>query len=164
MRDRLNHPPSNVFLKEQLWFADEDAVRKQQVPRQSVEKGCQKSICPWVLWLSKVICVFNDAFEAIYPLHHSGVVDLGRIEGPEPSVEVPAKREGGSPPQQRLLAHAHRLLAHTGLNTQVTGSYWLINRLLAHNHMLLAHPGAYTDYWLTITCYWLIQAPTQITG
>ena len=41
--------------------------------RQSVGKGCQKSVCPWALWLSDVICVFNDAFEAIYPLHHSGV-------------------------------------------------------------------------------------------
>ena len=38
-----------------------------RVPRQSVGKGCQKSICPWALWLSEVICVCNDAFEAIYP-------------------------------------------------------------------------------------------------
>ena len=42
-------------------------------PRQSVGKGCQKSICPWALWFSKVICVFNDASEAMHPLYHSGV-------------------------------------------------------------------------------------------
>ena len=29
---------------------------------------------PWALWLSKVICVFNDAFESIYLLHHYGGV------------------------------------------------------------------------------------------
>ena len=44
------------------------------LPRQSVGKGCQKSICPWALWLSKVDTVFKHGFEAIYPLQHSGVV------------------------------------------------------------------------------------------
>ena len=47
---------------------------RAKVLRQSVGKGCQKSIFPWALWLSKVICVFSDAFEEIYPLHDSGVV------------------------------------------------------------------------------------------
>ena len=44
------------------------------LPRQSVGKGCHKSICPWALWLSKVVTAFKGGFEAIYPLHHSGVV------------------------------------------------------------------------------------------
>ena len=45
-------------------------------PRQSVRKGCQKSIFPWALWLSKVITAFKGGFEAIYPFHHSGVATL----------------------------------------------------------------------------------------
>ena len=47
------------------------------IPRHSVGKGCQKSSCPWALWLSNVNTVFKDGFEAIYPLHHSGVVTCG---------------------------------------------------------------------------------------
>ena len=43
-------------------------------PRQSVGKVCHKSICPWALWLPKVITACEGGFEAIYPLHHSGVV------------------------------------------------------------------------------------------
>ena len=42
-----------------------------RLPRQSIGKGCQKSIC---LELSKGITVFKDGLEAIYPLNHTGVV------------------------------------------------------------------------------------------
>ena len=38
-----------------------------------LERACQKSIFPWALWLSKGISFLKDAFEAICPLHHSGV-------------------------------------------------------------------------------------------
>jgi hypothetical protein len=47
------------------------------VPRQSVEKGRQKSIFSWALQLSKVETVCEHGFEAIYSLHHSGVVGEG---------------------------------------------------------------------------------------
>ena len=33
-------------------------------------------ICPWALWLSQVDTVFKHGFEAIYPLQHSGVVQM----------------------------------------------------------------------------------------
>ena len=42
-------------------------------PRQSVGKGCKKSICLWALWLSEVETVFKHGFAAICPLLHSGV-------------------------------------------------------------------------------------------
>ena len=65
-----------------IWDAgDEQALQlydlvKCHLPCQRVGKGCQKSICPWALWLSKVITALQRGFEAIYPLHHSGVVRL----------------------------------------------------------------------------------------
>ena len=56
--------------------------------RQSVEKGCQKSICPWALRLSKVETVFKHGFEAIYPLHQSGVANTP----PPPSTALLARK------------------------------------------------------------------------
>ena len=44
------------------------------LPRQSVGKGCQRSIRQWALWLSRAITTFKGGFEATHPLHHSGVV------------------------------------------------------------------------------------------
>jgi hypothetical protein len=46
----------------------------EKVPLHRVGKGCQTSIYPWLLWLSKAITVFKDGFDVIYPIHHSGVV------------------------------------------------------------------------------------------
>jgi hypothetical protein len=46
---------------------------KDAAAPQSPGRDCQKSIPPWVLWLSKVITVFKDGFQAIYPLQQSGV-------------------------------------------------------------------------------------------
>jgi hypothetical protein len=39
------------------------------------------------MWLSKVIAVFKGGFEAIYPLHHSGVVPPDRPASAPPSVK-----------------------------------------------------------------------------
>jgi hypothetical protein len=45
-----------------------------------LKKVAKSQFSPWALWLSKVISVFDDAFEAIFPLHHSGVVPVRDME------------------------------------------------------------------------------------
>ena len=52
----------------------------QPLPRSSVGKGRQKSICHWALWLSKNIAAFRGGFELFCPLHHSGVVGANMMQ------------------------------------------------------------------------------------
>ena len=107
----------------------------RHLPRQSGGKGCQKSICPWALWLSTVICVFDGAFEAIYPLHHSGVVPSRHAlvpghhhaRNPESTLEC-RTRAGTCPRANRCLSihhHSSDLIGSKALDLMLSPLCWI---------------------------------------